>query len=557
MAPPQDPYADALAHARAGRFGAALAAVERALAAQPRSGPALGLKAALQLERGDAAAALVTCEQALALDPKNGRAQVNRGDALARLGRPAEALAAYDAALAGDPANLAAQVNRGGALIDLQRPAEALAAYDAVLQRNPGLAAAHVNRARALAQLGRAEDALAAANQALQLQPANARAWVNRGEALHGLRRHEEALASYRQAATHDPRSAEAAIGAGMQLRALGRYDEAVAAFDAAERLDPTNAVPAYQRGLVRLLTGDFARGWPDYEARWDTPGFLANSTGFALPQLRERLVTRPTPEAFAGQRVLVVGEQGIGDQLMFASLLPDLLATAASASVICDRRLVGLLGGAFPQARFFDLRDTPADLSQVDVVVAGGSLAHAFRRRAEDFPGTAFLTVDPARRAAWAERLGPARGRRRIGVSWRGGTAGTNREGRSMDLVELAPLFALPEAEFVSLQYGDVAAEAAGQPALRVFPAAEIDDFAELAALIANLDLVVSVQTAVVHLAGALGTPCLTLVPLRAEWRYTAGAASMPWYRSVRLFRQAGTADWAPVIARVVQAAS
>jgi ADP-heptose:LPS heptosyltransferase len=152
---------------------------------------------------------------------------------------------------------------------------------------------------------------------------------------------------------------------------------------------------------------------------------------------------------------------------------------------------------------------------------------------------------------------LGPAQGRRRIGVSWRGGTAGTNREGRSMDLAQLAPLFALPDAEFVSLQYGDVAAEAAGQPALRLVPPAEIDDFAELAALVANLDLVVSVQTAVVHLAGALGTPCLTLVPLRAEWRYTASAASMPWYRSVRIFRQAGAADWEPVIARVVQAAS
>lgn len=551
MAPP-DPYADALAHARAGRFAEALAAVEDA-----RSAPALGLKAALQLELGDPQAALATCDGALALDPKNARAHANRGDALVRLGHPTEALTAYDAALAIDPANLAAQVNRAGALIDLQRPAEALAIYDAALARNPGLAAVQVNRARALVQLGRAEEGLGAAEQALRLQPANARAWINRGEALHGLRRHEEALASYRQASVHDPKSAEAAIGAGMQLRALGRYDEAVAAFDAAEALDPANAVAAYQRGLVRLLTGDFARGWPDYEARWDTPGFLANSTGFALPALRERLVLRPEPTAFAGKRVLVVGEQGIGDQLMFCSLLPDLLATAASVSVICDRRLVALLAGSFPQVRVFDIRDEPADLSAVDLVVAGGSLAHAFRQRPEDFPGTAFLAADPARRSAWAARLGPAEGRRRIGVSWRGGTAGTNREGRSMDLIELAPLFALPDAEFVSLQYGDVTAEAAGQPALRVFPAAEIDDFAELAALIANLDLVVSVQTAVVHLAGGLGTPCLTLVPLRAEWRYTASAASMPWYRSVRIFRQAGTADWAPVIARVVQAAS
>jgi hypothetical protein len=162
---------------------------------------------------------------------------------------------------------------------------------------------------------------------------------------------------------------------------------------------------------------------------------------------------------------------------------------------------------------------------------------------------------------ARWAERLGPADGRRRVGVSWRGGIDRTGRGARSMDLAQLRPLFDLPGCEFVSLQYGDVAGEVAAANAglvspIRVFPAADIDDFDDLAGLVRNLDLVVSVQTALVHLTGALGAPGLVMVPAMAEWRYGAHGATMPWYGSLRLFRQGEDADWAPVVEAVVREA-
>jgi hypothetical protein len=228
----------------------------------------------------------------------------------------------------------------------------------------------------------------------------------------------------------------------------------------------------------------------------------------------------------------------------------------AASVVCVCDRRLAGLLSHSFPQVSFFDARDPiPAGLL-FDTVAASGDLGHAFRRRLEDFPGEPYVRPRAEVIDAWAGRLGPKTQGLRIGLSWRGGTKTTNMSGRSIPLEQLSRLLAAPGCEFISLQYGDHAAEiAAARTGMRVFPADDIDDFEALAGLIANLDLVISVQTAVVHLAGALGKACYAMVPERPEWRYGAAGETLPWYRSVRIFRQDGTEAWAPVIERVAQA--
>ncbi|MCW5759314.1 MAG: hypothetical protein KIS90_06065 [Phenylobacterium sp.] len=303
----------------------------------------------------------------------------------------------------------------------------------------------------------------------------------------------------------------------------------------------------------MRLQLGDFG-GWADYEARFGIRRFPETAGAQVTAALSGALTTSPSADALAGRRVLLLGEQGIGDQVMFAGMIPDLQAVAASVTCVCEPRLVRLFRAAFPGASFAGPAEAQVRRSGIDRVVAMGSLGSAFRRTRADFPGRPYLTPSDAARARWAERLGPRTTRLRVGVSWRGGLPNTRRDQRSLALEQLAPVLGLPDCEVVSLQYGDAAAEIAAANAslsrpIRAFAATDLNDFDDLAGLVSNLDLVVSVQTALVHLAGGLGRPCLTLVPFNAEWRYMAAGETMPWYGSVRLLRQAGPGAWGPVI--------
>lgn len=380
--------------------------------------------------------------------------------------------------------------------------------------------------------------------------PSPAQAWLDRGLALQAEGALEPALDAYR-AAFKAGAGLDAVLKVGVILAALGRHDDALDAFDGVLKLDPNSAVAHYQRGLVRLQLRQFAGGWDDYEARWGAERFVAESRGFVPEALIPELTLRPAAADLAGKRILLIGEQAIGDQVMFASMLPDLARAAKSVTLVCEPRLVRLVSASLEGVASFSPRDAAVDTDAIDRVVAMGSLGAAYRREPADFPGTPYLRPRDEVVAGWAARLGPKRGRR-IGLSWRGGAATTGAAARSLGLAQFAPLLALPGCEFVSLQYGDTAAELAGVPAIRSFPRADIEDFEDLAGLVANLDAVVSVQTALVHLCGAIGAPCLTLIPKVAEWRYMAEGETMPWYRSVRLFRQAEAGDWPPVVQAV-----
>lgn len=314
-------------------------------------------------------------------------------------------------------------------------------------------------------------------------------------------------------------------------------------------------AAQRFQRGLGRLALGDFAGGWDDYEERWGSERFLAESRGWVPPALVPELTLRPTAGDLAGRRILLLGEQGAGDQVMFASALPDLLASAASVFCVCEPRLVRLFSAAFPQAVFKGPKEAVVDSDEIDRVVAIGSLGAAYRRDPASFPGTPYLAPRDEVRARWAARLGPKPEGLRIGISWQGGAATTRREDRSLPLAALAPILDLPGCEIVSLQHGDVAEALAQRPAVRAFPPQDVHDFEELAGLVAGCDVVVSVQNSLVHLAGALGVPCLALVPHAAEWRYMARGEAMAWYRSVRLYRQPAPGDWTPVVREVAAA--
>lgn len=400
---------------------------------------------------------------------------------------------------------------------------------------------------------GRYDDALVVADAALAVNPALGAAWLMRGDALANAGRQREAVEAYIHAAQADEVSFDALVRLGKTHRVLGEADKALTFFDEAARRRPGSAIPPYERGLLRLASGDFANGWQDYDARWSTDELIA-TRGFVPLQLIPMLKTAPAASDLVDQRVLLIGDQGIGDQVMFASMLPDLQRTAKSVVCLCEPRLMGLLENAFPAVNFVDPRGAQVDGDSVDTLLAMSSLGSAFRRTWADFPGEAYVKARPDGAARWAERLGERPAGLRVGISWRGGVPQTGRAERSVDLLALRALLETPGCEFISLQYGDVIAEIEQANAvlaspIRSFPPEELFNFQDFADLIENLDLVISVQNATVHLAGAMGKTCVALLPHNPEWRYMSSGSRLPWYASVHLIRQSSPRDWSSVV--------
>lgn len=537
-----------------GRIEEALAAFDAALAIRPDWADARLNRGAALRRLGRLDEALAAYDALLRLHPNAAAVRANRGNVLMDLGRANEALAEFEAALAAQPDSALAHNNRGNALLSLARHAEALAAFEAALALKPDYPTACYNRGVALMELDRPAEALAAFDAALALAPGYVDAHNNRGHALLDLQRHAEALESFRAAIrlAPDPRDFQANYRG--VLRRIGEVEAALADADAALARDPGSGEARFSRALALLTLGRFEAGWADYEHRLEAKTFLASSAGPLPPALRPRLARGIAREDLAGRRVLLLAEQGIGDIVMFASMVPDVAALAAETAFAAEPRLARLFAASFPGVRILDPAQAVREAAAFDLLLPVGSLGRLFRNRREDFPGTPYLAPDAQTRRRWAGRLGPRRGRLRVGLSWRGGVRATGRADRSVPLAELAAPLAAAGCELVSLQYGEVEAEiaAAGAP-IRRFPAAETDDFAELAGLALACDVVVSVQTALVHLSGAVGAPALVMVPFAPEWRYASEATTMPWYRSVTLIRQAEDRVWAPVIRQVV----
>ncbi|WP_304167611.1 tetratricopeptide repeat-containing glycosyltransferase family protein [Phenylobacterium aquaticum] len=443
------------------------------------------------------------------------------------------------------------------ALAKAGRLAEAEVQVDGVIRRAPRDGRAHRLKGLIRQQAGDAAAALASFDKALALNPDDPVTWSGRGVALQALSRPLDALESFDRALALKPDAGLTLYNRGQTLAALRRYGPALESYDRALALQPGLDDARFRRGLIALLLGRFDEGWRDYDARWDIAAQARHGMGTVTPELATRLTRRISAADLIGREVLVLSEQGVGDQIMFASMIPDLARVARQVTLACEPRLTRLFAQSFPDVSVVDAR-APLTGVRPDLIVAAGDLGHAFRPRREDFPGLPYLAPRPEVTEAWRARLGGG-SIRRIGLSWRGGMAHTNGEGRSLTLDQLTPLLDLDGVEFVSLQYGDVSEEVArfnaGRPnPIRLFPRAEIDDFEALAGLVGALDRVVSVQTALVHLCGAIGAPCLTLIPASPEWRYGATGATMPWYGSVALARQDNEATWAPVIDRIVQ---
>ena len=554
-------YIQALVLAK--RFETAEALLERVTNLGP-----LKTKLALHLHQ-DWCAALYEGGQLEGAEAQFQRAQalaMNDVDATAalgldqlKLGRLTAAEACLARVLQQAPDHFDAVVNMGSALQAQSRNAEAEAHYRRALELKPGNRTAIRNLCILLNGMQRYEEAQACAEEALARE-SSIEGLMAQGDALYGLQRFEAARESYAAVAALPGGSYEGLIKVGAALVGLKRYDEALAAMDAAVLERPAEPLARYRRAMTRLLRHDFAGGWSDFEARWGAEGFIAWSSGLVSTQLRRHFDPGLRSEDLVGKRILLVGEQGVGDQVMFASMIPDLASLAAELTCVCDPRLIRLFSASFEGVTFLDPRTAKPALSAYDHVIAMGSLGRLFRNQLSDFPGVAYLRPSPAVRAHWVQRLGATAAGPRIGLSWRGGSPRTGQKQRSVTLGQLSPVLDLPDCTFTSLQYGDPRVEVETENSergrnIQVFAPEEIADFEDLAGLVEALDVVVSVQTTLVHLAGALGKPCLALVPSHPEWRYAAQGSDMPWYPSVEIFRQSEPWKWDSVIEEVATA--
>jgi tetratricopeptide (TPR) repeat protein len=524
------------------RFEAALASYDRALVARPDYPEALNNRGIALQALGRLEEALASHDRAAALRGDYAEAIYNAGLTLQTQKRLDEALTRYDRALAARPDYPEALAKRGDVLADLARFDEALASYDRALALRPDDADTVNQRGIALLELKRFDEALASFERALGARPDYAEAHNNRGNALKALRRFAEARGSYERALAIRPLYAAARNNRGITFIETRRFDEAIADFHRALAIRPNFSDALFNEAMCRLLTGDFARGWGAYECRWSSTESIGVDRGFTQPMWRG--------EDIAGKTILLHPEQGLGDTLQFCRYAPLVAARGARVILEVQKPLRAIANTLAGPAEIVTSGQAPPPFDWHCPLL---SLPLAFATRFETIPaGVPYLHPSPDAVAHWTARLGPLR-RPRIGLAWSGRAQHKNDYLRSTNLRALSPLFEL-DATFICAQK-DIRADDAAIMRERgdiLDFGDELNDFTDTAALMANLDLVIAVDTSVAHLAGALGRPLWVLLPYTPDWRWLVDRDDSPWYPTARLFRQDATRDWGPVIAQV-----
>jgi len=464
---------------------------------------------------------------------------------LHELKRYREALHSFDKAIALQPDCAEVYNSRCLTLHALKLYEQALTSCQQALALKPDYAECLSNLGLIYNDLNRFPEALACHEKALALQPDCGAAFNNRGLVLLNLDRHADALASYRQAIALNPEDSHAYSNRGTVFRELQRFDEALADYEQAIALNPDNPSIYWNKALLKILTGDYAEGWRLYEWRW-------------RDQQQEQVRHYPQPywlgaESVAGKTVLIYPEQGLGDFIQFCRYALLLEAMGARVVIETPPELVSLLSAAW-QDRFMVIpKDQP--LPAFDLHCAIMSLPFAFKTVLNSVPAAVpYLYADTRLQENWRTRLG-AKTAFRVGLVWSGSTIHKNDRNRSISLKLLEPILNLP-LEFHALQK-DIRQE--DTEFIRQLPLvrdhrSELHSFSDTAALIAEMDLVISVDTSVAHLAGAMAKPVWILLPYAPDYRWMVGRNDSPWYPTARLFRQTGCGDWTEVVAEVAR---
>jgi tetratricopeptide (TPR) repeat protein len=523
----------------AGRLEPAAELCRAVLGADPRHLDATNLLGALALAQGDPARAAQHFAAAVKIAPSFAEGFNNLGVALLRMGRHDEALKSFKRAEDRKPGYADAIFNRGLVYAGLKQWREAVATYQRVLALNPSHAGAHNNCGNALLKLARWQEALGHYDAALQLRPDYAEAFCNRTLALKELRRFDEALQSCGRALALRPRYAEALNFRGTVHHDLRQWDEALASYRQAIDARPGYAEPHLNQGVLHLLRGEFAEGWPLHEWRWqieDAPPLPV----FSQPRWTGR-------EDLAAKTILIHAEQGYGDTIHYCRYVPLVQARGAKVVFSVPPSLTTLMQGLSPDVEIVPIG---AALPPFDYHCPLMSMPLAFATTLESIPPPAPLRPSPRRVDEWANRLGP-RTKPRIGIAWSGNRAHRNDHNRSIELARFEPLLDA-RFEFHCLQRDIEPAERArlAQHANVRLWEGELRDFEDSAALIDAMDQVVCVDTSIAHLAATLGKPTSILLACLPDHRWLLDRAHSPWYPSARLFRQRAHGDWATVIA-------
>ena len=540
------PVGAAIAERAARREGGAASEerYEALLAQDPDNRSALHNLSVMRLRRGAFEDALRLLERLIEREPDSFDARNNIGAALQGLKRPAEAVPHLERAIELDPKRPETHYNLALAKQRLGRLAEARDCCERALALRPDYPEAN-NTLAVLLAANDPERALACLDRAIAARPDYADAHNNLGIVFQQVGRYEEAAASYRRALAIKPDHADAHSNLGLALRNLNRHEEAIRCFQIAQAVKPDHVDAQLGEGLVRLAVGDYAAGWNKYSWRHLTANFSHGKKRPAQPLWLGNW-------NISGKTILLHGEQGLGDTIMFARYVPLVAQLGAKIVLAVQRPLTALMATLKGPAV---IRGQGEPVPPFDGFCPLPTLPLVFQTNPATIPADVPYLSAPAERLAKWQPILQALPPPRIGLMWAGATSPIYR--RTIPFRQLQPLLALREFHFVALQK-EVPAE--DLPLLQDAPMTTFlgerqVDLADAAAMIALVDLVITIDTSIANLAGAMGKPTWVLLPFSSDWRWMVGREDSPWYPTARLFRQPAPGDWDSVVAQVVQA--
>jgi len=534
---------EALSLHQQGRLREAEKLYARALKAAPDNFDALHLLGLVKAQSGQMGEAYRLMSAALKINPNVPDVLINFANVLHGLKRDDEALASIDKALALRPGDPDALLYRGNALNALNRPNEALPCFDAVLARSPGHRDALLNRGAARAALRHFEQAVADFDAVLARTPRDVEALYNRGTALTELGRHADALLALDHALASSPQHLAAWNNRGRALQALNRHEEAVGSFDKAIAVDRGYGDAHFNAAMSLLTCGNLQRGFAEYEWRWKRTGMTDARRGY-----RGRLWLGEFP--IERRTILLSAEQGLGDTIQFVRYAPALARMGAHVILEVQPELKELLSAVDGVSSCHGRGET---LPAYDLYCPLGSLPLALKTELSTIPADIpYLHAGEPPLAKWRSTIEALPGKR-VALAWAGHARHVNDRNRSIDLQLLEPLIACEGVSFFSIQRelrGDDASTLTRLGVRDFGP--QLTDMTDTAAILALADLSISVDTSVVHLAGAMGREAWVMLPFTPDWRWTLTNERSPWYPTARLFRQSEPGNWPRVIASV-----
>jgi Flp pilus assembly protein TadD len=550
----RDLIKEGMEHHRAGRLPQAAALYQQVLQSEPANPDALHLLGLIAQDSGQLDTAIELIRQASTLRPSAGM-YYNLAVALHAKGDLHAAAESYRKSIAMNPADARAHGNLGAVCQSQGKLDAAIESYRQAIALDPQNAGAHSNLGVALETQGDTHAAIQCYRRSLALNPNEPRTANNLGNALRNCEQLDAAVESLRRAIALKPDYAEAHNNLGNALQDQGKLDAALACFQTALSIDPDYIAARWNESLALLSQGRLQEGWLKHDSRLAQTERIADYRG--LPDLRPMYAG----EALSGKRLLIWSEQGVGDEIFFAGVLPDAVRVAGHCVIECDARLVALYARSFPAAEIIPKCNPPhARVREADIdwQCPIGSLPRFFRPRIESFPRhQGYLVPDPARVAFWKQRfaaLGPAP---RIGITWRSKHRSTSRDLHYTEIGQWGPILSVPGLTFISLQYDDCRAELAAarkEFGIEIHAWEDIDqmnDLDDVAALMKALDLVIAPTTTPAIMAGAVGVPTWMLLTRDITWK-TLGTEGMPMFPDLRPIWRPRDATWDTVLESV-----